>query len=198
MTSRRRERPLSRDELLTTALRIVDTEGLHALTMRRLGDAVGVEAMSLYKHVPNKDVLLDLTVELMRSEMLVPDPMPTDLVELMVCIFGEYRRVLAAHPNMLPLAGRRADGLAPTGLQFMIGQGFEPNDAVELYQSLAAFTIGYAMMSSPFARVDPSQWAGELADRTRDWRDGTCEGTIRMILAGYEPRRHAVPGATDA
>jgi TetR/AcrR family transcriptional regulator, tetracycline repressor protein len=195
MTSRRRERPLGREELLATALRIVDAEGLQALTMRRLGDAVGVEAMSLYKHVPNKEALLDLTVERMRSEMLLPDSLPTGWVDLMACIFGEYRRVLAAHPNMLPLAGRRADGLAPTGLTFLIGQGFAPNDAVELYQSLAAFTIGYSMMSSPLARVDPSQWPGELADRSRDWRDETCERTLRMIIEGYGSRRN-LTGAT--
>jgi AcrR family transcriptional regulator len=198
MTSRRRERPLSRDELLETALRIVDMEGLHALTMRRLGDAVGVEAMSLYKHVPNKEVLLDLTVERMRSEMLLPDPLPVDWVDLMACIFGEYRRVLAAHPNLLPLAGRRADGLAPTGLQFLIDQGFDVDDAVELYQSLAAFTIGYSMMSSPEARVDASEWPDDLAARARQWRDETCERTLRMIIESYGSRRTAVGGAAES
>jgi AcrR family transcriptional regulator len=192
MTSRRRERPLSREEILDTALRIVDAEGLHALTMRRLGDAVGVEAMSLYKHVPNKEVLLELTVERMRSEMRLPDPLPVDWLERMACIFDEYRRVLATHPNMLPLAGHKADGLAPTGLQFLIGQGFALDDAVELYQSLAAFTIGYSMMSSPIARVDASQWPDEVADRAHDWRDETFAGTIRMIIIGYESRRDAV------
>jgi AcrR family transcriptional regulator len=192
MTSRRRERPLGLEELLDAALQIVDSEGLHALTMRRLGNAVGVEAMSLYKHVPNKEVLLDLTVERMRSEMHLPDPSPVDWVDLMACTFGEYRRVLTAHPNMLPLAGRRADGLAPTGLRFLVGQGFASGDAVELYQSLAAFTIGYSMMSSSFARVDPSQWPGEVADRARDWRDETCERTLRMIIEGYGSRRNAV------
>jgi AcrR family transcriptional regulator len=198
MSSRRRERPLSREELLETALRIVDSEGLHALTMRHLGDAVGVEAMSLYKHVPSKEALLDLTVERMRSEMLLPDPLPADWMDLMACIFGEYRRVLAAHPNMLPLAGRRADGLAPSGIEFLIGQGFTPDDAVELYQSLAAFTIGYSMLSSPFARVDPSQWPGEVADRASDWRDQTCEHTLRMIIEGYGSRRHAARAAGGA
>ncbi len=52
MTRRGRERPLTREELLDAALGIVDSEGLAALTMRRLAAAVGVEAMSLYYHVP--------------------------------------------------------------------------------------------------------------------------------------------------
>ena len=54
MTRRRREQPLTRDELLDAALGIVDSEGLAALTMRRLAAAVGVEAMSLYYHVPQQ------------------------------------------------------------------------------------------------------------------------------------------------
>ena len=192
------ERRCDERELLETALRIVDSEGLHALTMRHLGDAVSVEAMSLYKHVPSKEALLNLTVERMRSEMLLPDPLPADWVDLMACIFGEYRRVLAAHPNMLPLAGRRADGLAPTGLEFLIGQGFAPDDAVELYQSLAAFTIGYSMLSSPFARIDPSNWPDAVADRARGWRDETCGRTLRMIIEGYGSRRHAARAAGGA
>jgi len=189
MTSRRRDQPLSRAELLDAALHIVDLEGLSALTMRRLADAVGVEAMSLYHHVPNKDALLDWTIERMRSEMRLPDPPPADWADLMAAIFGEYRRVLAAHPNMLPLAGRRTGGAAPSGLEFLIGQGFEPDDAVELYQSLVAFTIGYSMLSSPFAQVDWSPLPQELAERACEWRDATFHRTLRMIMEGYGSRR---------
>ncbi|MGD0123685.1 MAG: TetR family transcriptional regulator [Candidatus Limnocylindrales bacterium] len=194
----RREHPLSRAELLDAALRIVDTEGLPALTMRRLADAVGVEAMSLYHHVPSKEVLLDRTIERMRSELRLPDPVPEDWVDIMAAIFGGYRRVLAAHPNMLPLAARRTDSAPPIGLQFLIDQGFAPDDAVELYQSLTAFTVGYSMLSSPFVGADRSPVPGDLAERARDWRDGTCERTLRMIMAAYGSRRHAVIGAADS
>jgi AcrR family transcriptional regulator len=166
--------------------------------MRRLADAVGVEAMSLYHHVPSKEVLLDWTVERMRSELRLPDPVPEDWVDIMASIFDGYRRVLAAHPNMLPLAARRTDGATPIGLQFLIDQGFAPDDAVELYQSLTAFTVGYSMLSSPFAHADMSPLPGDLAERARDWRDETCERTLRMIMAAYGPRRRAVVGATDS
>ena len=54
----------------------------------------------LYKHVPNKEVLLELTVERMRSEMRLPDPLPVDWLERMACIFDEYRRVLA-EPDLI-------------------------------------------------------------------------------------------------
>ena len=59
MSHPRRSHPLPREELVAAALGIVDSEGLAALTMRRLAEVLGVEAMSLYHHVANKDVLLD-------------------------------------------------------------------------------------------------------------------------------------------
>ena len=51
--------PLSRDRILRTALDLADESGIEALTMRKLGQALGFEAMSLYNHVANKDDVLD-------------------------------------------------------------------------------------------------------------------------------------------
>ena len=58
-TSKKRTKPLTKDELFDTALAIADADGLEALTMRRLASEVGVEAASLYHHIPNKEALLD-------------------------------------------------------------------------------------------------------------------------------------------
>ena len=49
--------PLSRQRILEAAVRLVDAEGLNALTMRRLASELGVEGASLYKHIPNKAAL---------------------------------------------------------------------------------------------------------------------------------------------
>ena len=54
---------LSYDRVLQAALALVDAHGLESLSMRRLGSELGVEAMSLYRHVPNKDALLDAMVD---------------------------------------------------------------------------------------------------------------------------------------
>ena len=189
MTRRRRERPLTREELLDAALAIVDSEGLPALTMHHLADAVGVEAMSLYHHVPSKAVLLDWTVERMRSEMRLPDRMPEDWADALEAIFSEYRRVLTAHPNLLPLSARRTDRAGTSGLQYLIDEGMAPDDAVELYQSLVAFTVGYSMLGSPLVET---AWAGlpeELAERLRDWREGTFRRTLRIVLDSYRARK---------
>jgi TetR/AcrR family tetracycline transcriptional repressor len=187
VTRRRRERPLTRDELLDAALGIVDSEGLAALTMRRLAAAVGVEAMSLYYHVPHKEALLDATVERMRSEMRLPATAPSDWADALEAIFVEYRRVLAAHPNMLPLAARRTDRTGASGLLYLIDQGVATEDAVELYQSLVAFTIGYSMLSSPLVETAWSGLPEALGERLREWRDATFRRTLRIVMDGYRP-----------
>ena len=66
--------PLSRDRILQTALELVDTGGIESLTMRKLGQALGFEAMSLYNHVANKDDVLDGILDLVLGESEPPSP----------------------------------------------------------------------------------------------------------------------------
>jgi AcrR family transcriptional regulator len=76
---RRRQRrrapvPLSRERVIEAALRIADAAGIDAVSMRRLGQELDVEAMSLYKHVANKEAILDALVDSVMAEVPVPDP----------------------------------------------------------------------------------------------------------------------------
>jgi AcrR family transcriptional regulator len=64
--------PLSRDRILERAVQIADTDGVEALTMRRLADDLGFEAMSLYRHVKNKDDVLDGIVDAVLAEIESP------------------------------------------------------------------------------------------------------------------------------
>ena len=66
--------PLSRDRILQAALELVDEGGIESLTMRRLGQALGFEAMSLYNHVANKDDVLDGILDLVLAESEPPSP----------------------------------------------------------------------------------------------------------------------------
>src|SRR5688572_28499768 len=66
---RKIRRPLTRDRVFKAALKVADREGLPALSMRRLGKELGVEAMSLYHHLPSKDGLLDGLAEALTSEI---------------------------------------------------------------------------------------------------------------------------------
>ncbi|MFZ6181151.1 TetR/AcrR family transcriptional regulator [Nannocystis pusilla] len=67
-----RRAPLSRERVLRAAVELADAEGLAALSMRRLAQALGVEAMSLYNHVAGKDDVLDGMVDLVVGEIEAP------------------------------------------------------------------------------------------------------------------------------
>ena len=69
--SKQRE-PLSRERALQVAMALADAEGLEALTMRRLAQELGVEAMSLYHHVSNKNDILDGMVDLVFAQIELP------------------------------------------------------------------------------------------------------------------------------
>jgi len=70
--SARPRTPLSKERVLRAALVLADEGGIESLTMRKLGQELGVEAMSLYNHVANKDDILDGIVDLVFSEIAVP------------------------------------------------------------------------------------------------------------------------------
>jgi AcrR family transcriptional regulator len=185
-----RTKPLTRDELFARGLEIVDAEGLEALTMRRLASEVGVEAASLYHHVPNKEALLDGLVVLMRSEVRVPDPLPEDWRDLMAAIFTEYRRVLAAHPNLVSFAGRGVESDPEvSGLVFLTQIGFSDNEAVELWQSMMAYVVGFSMFSSASAQSDVDDLPEGLAARMSEWHDETCTRALRMMIDAYDSLR---------
>lgn len=187
---KKRTKPLTKDELFTRALAIVDAEGLEALSMRRLAAEVGVEAASLYHHIPNKDALLDGVVVTMRSEIQLPMPLPEDWIDLMVAIFAEYRRVLAAHPNLVVLSGRNVESdPEESGLIFLTQIGFSDDVAVDLWQSMIAFVVGYSMFSSNAVESGVEDLPTHLARRYSEWRDDTCIRTLRVILEGYNALR---------
>jgi AcrR family transcriptional regulator len=73
--------PLSRERVTRAAVEVADTEGISAVSMRRIGQELGVEAMSLYNHVAGKEALLDAMVEQVATELMAvvatldtPDP----------------------------------------------------------------------------------------------------------------------------
>lgn len=190
---KKRTAPLTREELLGAAVGIVDKQGLGALTMRRLAEEVGVEAMSLYHHVPNKDALLDGVIERIITEMRGPKPPYDDWMATMETMIGELRRVLLEHPNVLPLLAVRppmtsaATPYVSVPLRMLSETGMPAEDVVDLYQSLLAFTFGHSLLSAKLPdRVQMSEEsAGELTERMAEWDARAFSRTVRMILEGY-------------
>jgi AcrR family transcriptional regulator len=70
--------PVSRERVLRSAVALADEHGIEAVTMRRLAEELGIEAMSLYHHTPNKEAILDGIVDLVFEEMIAAQPTDAD------------------------------------------------------------------------------------------------------------------------
>ena len=188
--------PLTRQLLFERALAIIDADGLDALTMRRLATELGVQAPSLYNHVSGKDDLLDGALRVMRAEFRPPSPAPGDWKQLMAAIFAEYQRVLSAHPNMMPLAGRRLAGESDCGLEYLTSRGFCGDEAVEMWQSLLALTVGFSLFASGHTPTDTRGLGAPLHERAGQWHDETFHRALLAVMERYEQARTAgVPEA---
>lgn len=132
-----------------------------ALTMRRLGASLGVEAMSLYEYVVGKDDILDDILDLLFTEVELPvcDDRPW---EVQACeLFCAFRRVLLAHPHTVVLVASRSvrsvDALAPIeeSLGIFRRAGFDHQSAIDAHRVLQSFTIGY-LLGEASALNDPA------------------------------------------
>ena len=154
-------RPLSRRRILETAVRFVDREGLEALSMRKLGGELGVEAMSLYNHVPNKGALLDGMVEFLLGELEVP-PKDEDWEGRIREAYRRFRRLAHAHPDIFSLFITRPPEamygvwLAEEFLRTLREAGFEPRMALHAFRALNSYTVGYAMAEIRDFAMEPS------------------------------------------
>lgn len=114
--------PLSRDRILQAAIDLADSEGLEALTMRNLAQRLGVEAMSLYHHVANKDSLLDGVVDTIvgeiEQEMAGVDADVSDWRPTLRSRILTARRVLLRHPWAPEVIETRTT-MTPTLLRYM-------------------------------------------------------------------------------
>ncbi|MGE0788144.1 MAG: TetR/AcrR family transcriptional regulator C-terminal domain-containing protein [Sandaracinaceae bacterium] len=153
---------LSRERILGAALAIVDRDGLDAISMRRLGEVLGVEAMSLYHHVPNKAAILDGIFETVLAE-LPPVDRSGRWEAITLRQARALRDVLRAHPNTLPLfATRPAVTMASLthledALDVLRNAGFRVDDALSVLQVVLAFVVGHTISAyGPRAPDDAS------------------------------------------
>ncbi|RAY12288.1 TetR/AcrR family transcriptional regulator [Actinomadura craniellae] len=104
--------PLSRDLVLEAAIRVADRGGVEAITMRRVAQELGVEAMSLYHHVPNKDAILDGVVDTVFAAIELPGAGHDDWRDAIRARASSARAVLSQHSWALSLMdSRRNPGL---------------------------------------------------------------------------------------
>src|SRR5438046_1033338 len=96
-------RPLTRERILRAAIKLIDRDGLDALSMRKLGASLGVEGMALYSHVGNKGQLLDGVVELLLEELDVPPAGAASWIDAWHAVARSYRQLARSHPGAFRL-----------------------------------------------------------------------------------------------
>jgi len=143
--------PLTRDQIVDAALELIDAQGLEATTMRRLGERIGVDASSLYHHVPSQAVLFDLVADRIMGGIEVP-PMSADLEpeEVIVVVCTAFFDAMTSHPRAVRLLVERPLRSALIGEPFerLLGAFYEvgltPTQALSVNGILGWYMIGAA------------------------------------------------------
>lgn len=105
--SPKQRKPLSTDRVLAAAIRVADRGGVEAITMRRVAQELGVEAMSLYHHFPNKEAILDGVIDTVFATIQLPPAGHDDWREAILVRARSMRAVLSQHRWALGLMDSR-------------------------------------------------------------------------------------------
>jgi AcrR family transcriptional regulator len=167
--------PLDRRAIARAAFTLIDREGLPSLTMRRLGRELGVEAMSIYHHVPNKAALLEMIVDgaLESADIGFVGSSPVELIE-QYC--RALREALLRHREVAPLAAQRLASpsyrSAPleSAHRELIRAGFDDQAAGWIVSAFVNYVAGHALV--------------ELTDPGRASGDAAFETGLRFLLGG--------------
>lgn len=156
--------PVTRERALAAAVALADAEGLGGVSMRRLAQELGVEAMSLYHHVKNKDEILDGMVDMVFAEVLAP-PRALPWKEALRRRCVSVREVLLRHRWALGVLESRASP-GPKNLEHhdavlgcLLGAGFSLALTGHAYATLDAFTYGFVHteLQLPFETSEETQ-----------------------------------------
>lgn len=205
-----RREPLTRARIVDAAAVIVDEQGPDALSMRAVAARVGAGAMSLYRHVADRDELLDLVLAQMTAEISLPGP-TGQWREDLAGVARAFRAALVARPGLTTLLtsrggqGRAGLVLLDAAVAPLRAAGFEPREAVLAGNTLGGFVAGAALREvagdARTVRADPNAaahgvdidggpeleqivWAGPALISTSS--DELFEVGLRIILEGIE------------
>jgi AcrR family transcriptional regulator len=198
---------LTRDRVCRTALDLVDREGVDALSMRRLGRELGVEAMSLYSYVASKQDLVEGVVDQVFREMPLIRPGPGPWQDRLRIHAATFRDVLLCHPEAVllvagrPLINEGTMAFVESALVELRAYGLDLATADKVLGVIAAFVIGHVAeeagdASRRRAGFVPPQPGGDEAHRFPNvsslWqsdppdRDAEFAFGFEFVIAGIE------------
>ena len=171
-----RQARFTRSELAQTAIRIVDAEGLDALSMRRLATELGAGTMTLYHYVRTKDELLTLVNDEVMGEVVLSDDydLPTDWREAIVVVASRSREVMQRHPWVFDVSAEL--GMGPNSVKHMDQtlQAVEGIDAplatkLDVVMAIDEYVFGYCLQER----------AGWTSDEHRDTASAYVNDLVR-------------------
>lgn len=191
-TRRTRTGPVTPEAVVDAALALIDEEGLDALTMRRLAHDLGVEPVTIYRQLPNKEAILAGVAEKLWREMAPPEHVPgddgapppqqpADWREQVRGMWLALDGLMQAHPNAIPIIARGGSYSASAGegtagmLRVFKEAGLSPREAAELLHILSACVVGFGFATlwgrQMAAARDAAAAAGEPAPEPPDLGD---------------------------
>ena len=221
MTPRKKNvEPLARETIVVAAMKIIDSEGLDALSMRRLGAELGVNPMAAYYHVPNKAALYDLVLD---AVMAGADTSGLDhdapFAEQLKQVARAYRGAILAHPRAIPVLATRslrtAAALRPIepALGILFAAGLTSDEALAAIDVVAQFILGGAVghyhhefedeAGEPreFEALDPAEFpfmTRVLGEGRYVGSEGEFEFGLDAIVRGLlDGPRYQLQGGTD-
>ncbi len=175
--------PLTRTRVLQEAVALADEAGVNALTMRGLGQRLGVEAMSLYNHVANKDDLLDGMADLVSADFAVPTP-GEDWRQALRRSATSAHEVLRRHPWAGALLESRSNP-GPDRLRYLNGvvgalvdEGFPIELAYLAFLTVDSYIYGYTLQEASAPAP-----AGQEAVATESFVAGLPDGEYPHLIA---------------
>ena len=146
--------PLSRDRIVRAAVDLIDRDGLDALSMRKLGAALGVEAMALYRHVGSKERLLDGVVEVLLEELELPAERGGGLgswEDAWLALARSYRRLARRHRGafrllaLSPISTAARFDRAEAPIAMLREAGFDERRAPLAVRTLLSYADGHLL-----------------------------------------------------
>lgn len=143
--------------MIHAALDLIDTEGLEALSMRKLGHALGRDPMRLYSHTESKASLLDAVAELVLEGLTVPPTSGGDWESALRSAACSFHKMAVDHPRMVPFLLTRPLNIPPALLPIstlrwvedlltlLEDAGFDPAGALQAYRFYTGFLIGHVL-----------------------------------------------------
>jgi AcrR family transcriptional regulator len=186
--------PLNRDRVLEAAITLADEDGLEGLSMRRLGQRLGVEAMSLYNHVANKDDLLEGIVDRVAAEF-ERAPIDTDWRDAIRQAAISAHQALLRHPWACTLM-LTSGGVSPGRLNYMEWilatcrrAGFSPAMTHHAYHALDSHIMGFTLWVVNFPAAD------KLSDQVASFLRDLAIGDYPYLAEHIE--QHLRPSTVD-